>query len=1337
MDPHAGPVERLAWELRQLRERAGTPSYRTLAKTAHYSASTLAEAAKGERLATLDVVLAYAQACGGERAEWEARWRAAAGAGHAGPATARCPYPGLAAFEAANAAEYFGRATLTKELSGRVEQHVLTVVFGASGSGKSSLLRAGLLPHLGAQWHPVLLTPGARPLGALAAAVARLVAEPEPPGRGSPAADTVRAVGEAATAVGAGAHAAGGGVEADAGEGTDTDEGAGAGEERTAPGGAASGPAASEATAPETAAPEPAAPGTVVPEPAASEAAAPQLPTHEGQLPAPEDGTTTPEDHAAALRRRMDEDPAALGLALRTWLAARPDTARALLVVDQFEETFTLCTDEAERAAFLGAVADLARSGDRRIRVAVGIRADFYARCFAHPGLVTALRAAAQLPVGPPSRSELRDIIAEPAVRSGVQVDADLVEAVLAEAAGQPGALPLVGHAMREAWHRRRGDTLRLADYRATGGMRGAVAQTAERMYDEAAPRQRDVMRAVFLRLTALGEGTEDTRRRLPRRELDGLADPHEIDGLLRKLAAARLVVLSDGKVEVAHEAVIRAWPRLRHWLDEDRDSLRTHRRLTAAAEAWHELGRDAGALYRGAQLAGARAWAHLHGSALNALERDFLRSATGADRRRGRRARWFTAALGTFLVLALIAAGLAVQQWSDAESQRRIAVSRQYAAEAAELRRQQPQAAALTALYGYRQAETVEARGSLLSAYAAYRANQFTGHTGLVNAVAFAPDSRTLATASMDRTVKLWDTAANRMRGTLIGHTGSVYALAFSPDGRTLATAGDDGTVRLWDVAARRSIAKLDGPSGRVMSLSFSRDGTTLASGSTGDAVRLWDVASRRPTDLSGHTGNVVAVAFSPDGKVLASAGDDRTVRLWDAATRRPLATLEGHLQPVFALAFSRDGRTLASGGGDRTVLLWDVAGRRRTGELTGTAERITALAWAAGNRTLAVGSYDGIVRLWDVRSRHAGEKFAARVDGASALSYARDGSALAAPSDDDTGTVRLWRSAGSRQETLGAGQSAITSVAVSPDGRIIAAAGSALTLWSADRPRPLRVLDAPPGMITGLVFSPKNDVFASVHADRTVRLWDAGTGRLLATLRGHTNTVRQAAFSHDGRSLATVGDDRGLLLWDVAGHRRTAARKLAGGGSTVTFAQDGSTLAVTENVGNQGRVRLLDPRTLADRARLTGRSYPIFAAAFTRDGKTLATSGTDHNVLLWDIPGRRLDGTLRGHSSSVASLAFGPDGRTLASGGDDDTVRLWDVAARRTSAVLSGHTGSVLSLSFWPDGRALVSGSADGTIREWYIAVDEAAETICRLSRTGHWARTALGVPSDWYCK
>ncbi|MFI0261010.1 hypothetical protein ACH4OW_18480 [Streptomyces sp. NPDC017056] len=1257
MDPEAGPVERLAWELRQLRERAGTPSYRTLAKTAHYSASTLAEAAKGERLPTLDVVLAYARACGGERAEWEARWRAAAGAGGDEPDEVRCPYPGLAAFEAANAAEYFGRSALTEELAGRVEQHPLTVVFGASGSGKSSLLRAGLLPHLGGNWHPALLTPGARPLAALAAAVAGLT------------------------------------------EDTGEDEG-----------------------------------GAAAPEPGPAPETGPAAPADPGAPP-----VHTPADPAVGLRRRMDEDPAALGIALRTWLAGRPEQTRVLLVIDQFEEAFTLCADEAERHAFLGAVAGLARSSERRIRIAIGIRADFYARCFVHAGLVAALRSAAQLPVGPPTKSELRDIIAEPARHAGVRVDADLVEAVLAEAAGQPGALPLVGHAMREAWGRRRDDTLRLADYRATGGMRGAVAQTAERMYERAAPAQRDVMRAVFLRLTALGEGTEDTRRRLPRRELDGLADRHEIDGLLRKLAAARLIVLADGTVEVAHEAVIRAWPRLRHWLDEDREALRTHRRLTTAAETWHELGRDAGALYRGAQLAGAQTWARAHGSALNALERDFLRSATGADRRRGRRARWLTATLGALLVLALIAAGIALKQRSDAEAQRRIAVSRQYAAQANELMRQQPELAALTALYGYRQARTVEARGSLLSAYSAYRVNQFTGHTGVVNAVAYSNDGHTLATASVDRTVKLWDAGTtNHMFATLVGHTGAVYALAFSPDGRTLASAGDDGTIRLWDVASRRSLAVLAGPAHRLTSLAFSRDGRTLAASGTGNDVRLWDVAARRvAADLAGHRSTVTAVAFSPDGKVLASASADRTVRLWDARSHRPLATLTGHLQSVNAVAFSPDGRTLASGGGDRTVLLWDVARHRKKDELTGTADRILALAYSPDGHGLAVGSADGTVRLWDVTSRSAGEKTTARIESASALSFEPGGTALAVPTEDDGGRVRLWHPAGRRQASVGGRQGAVTAVAVSPDGRVVAAAGSKLTLWSSDRPRPVGTLDSPPGMIAGLAFSPDGSLLASVHADRKVRLWNTATGRLVGTLAGHTNTVRQAAFSPDGRRLATISDDHSVLLWDVATRRKTAAIAMAGAGSTVVFSRDGGSLITTENGYAGGTVRLWDADTRREIAAFSGRSYPIFAAALSKDGATLATAGTDLSVLLWDVRKHRLTDALTGHSNSVTSLAFSPDGQTLASAGDDDAVRLWDMATRRTTAVLSGHMGSLLSLAYWPDGGELVTGSADGTVREWYTQADEAAKGICDSYRAGHSTRPAPGVPADWPCQ
>jgi hypothetical protein len=579
LDPESGPVARFAWELRQLRAEAGSPSYRVLARRAHYAPSTLAEAAKGNRLPTLEAAVALATACGGDRDEWIARWRAVAAlvqpdtsttepktpAAHTG--TQECPYPGLTAFEARDAAYFFGRGELVEQLTRRVTGSGaggLIALFGASGSGKSSLLRAGLLPRLDTAWQLVVLTPGAGPLDELATSVA-------------------------------------------ARTGAD----------------------------------------------------------------------------AQTLRAEFAADPKALHLALSGWVIGRPPQTRALLVIDQFEEVFTMGAAPEERDTFLALLADTARAADDRVRLILVARADFYAHCSRHPQLVAALREGTHVPVGPLNGDELHSVIVGPARLTGLIVEPALVGALQADTAEQPGALALMAHALRQTWLRRTGSELRLADYHASGGVRGAVAQSAEQVYAGSTPAEQRLLRAVFLRLTVLGDGTDDTRRRIGRDELHGLAATHDIDRLLEELAQARLVVLGQHTVDVAHEAVIAAWPRLRRWLVDDRDALRAHRRLTQAGDIWHESGHDHSTLYRGGQLSAALTWAREHPGDLNEQETAFLTAGQAAHRRRRRAARSLVAMVTVLAVLATVGAVLAARGQREATRQRDLALSHKVSAQA------------------------------------------------------------------------------------------------------------------------------------------------------------------------------------------------------------------------------------------------------------------------------------------------------------------------------------------------------------------------------------------------------------------------------------------------------------------------------------------------------------------------------------------------------------------------------------------------------------------------------------------------------------------------------
>ncbi|MDX6666962.1 MAG: hypothetical protein QOK04_342, partial [Solirubrobacteraceae bacterium] len=628
------------------------------------------------------------------------------------------PYRGLRVFGEADAQFFFGRDREVQRLLEKLKSSRFVAVLGPSGSGKSSLVRAGLVPELRAgalaeveEWDVMVLRPGAAPLTALAAQLAML------------------------------------------------------------------------------------RPGL-------------------------------------AMQSTLDnlaQDPRTLHLSIELALSHRSPGERVLVIVDQLEEVFTLCRDEAERRQLFSTLLYASSAPGGRTVVIVTMRADFYARCAAYPELAQ-LITAQQMLVGPMDADGLRQAIQEPARRVGLELEEGLSETILADVAAEPGALPLLEHALLELWERRRGDMLTLEGYRQAGGVDGALAQRADEIFNELSPDQQQLARRALLRLTQPGEGTEDTRRRAARSELAPAEAEDSFDVVLGRLVDARMLTTGRDEtgldvVDVSHEALIRGWPRLRQWIDADRAGLLILRRLADAAREWNALDREPAALYRGARLAAAQEWAADHSADLSQQEAEFLaasqaaeRSERDAARRRTQRLRAFAVGLGALALIAAASAIVALKAADRADSERRTALSRSLAVQALNPA-QDPDLAALLSLEAYRLEPTFEARNAVLTLLP--RLDRQKGvlrnaHSGLVTAIAFSPDGKTVATGSDDETVRLWDISTHRRlgqplkaadRGVRRYGDSTVNGLAFSLDGRTLASSADDGVVRLWEVATHRPL--------------------------------------------------------------------------------------------------------------------------------------------------------------------------------------------------------------------------------------------------------------------------------------------------------------------------------------------------------------------------------------------------------------------------------------------------------------------------------------------------------------------------------------------------
>ncbi|HEX3658586.1 MAG TPA: protein kinase [Pirellulales bacterium] len=458
-------------------------------------------------------------------------------------------------------------------------------------------------------------------------------------------------------------------------------------------------------------------------------------------------------------------------------------------------------------------------------------------------------------------------------------------------------------------------------------------------------------------------------------------------------------------------------------------------------------------------------------------------------------------------------------------------------------------------------------------------------GHTGPVHSVAFSPDRQRLASASYDKTVKVWDAATGQEMLTLKGHTLPVYSVAFSPDGQRLASASRDKSIKVWDAATGQETLSLKGHTGWVWGVAFSPDGRRVASASLDKTVKVWDATTGQETlTLKGHTGGVWGAVFSPDGRRLASASEDQTVKVWDAVTGQETLTLKGHLHGIGSVAFSPDGLRLASAS-FATVKVWDAATGQEMLTLKGHTLPVYSVAFSPDSQRLASASWDCTVRVWDAATGQEALTLKGHTELVTSVAFSPDGRRLASASDDNT--VKVW-DAVTGQETLTMKGHArfVLDVAFRPDGRRLASASGDKTVkvWDAATGQETLTLKGHTGDVGSVAFSPDGQRLASASWDKTVKVWDAVTGQETLTMKGHTGNVTSVAFSPNGRRLASASDDKTVKVWDsITGRDTLTLKGHTGGVTSVAFSPDDQRLA---SASYDGTVKVWDatPLPVAD---------------------------------------------------------------------------------------------------------------------------------------------------------
>ncbi len=1195
------------------------------------------------------------------------------------------PYKGLRAFQQADAADFFGRTAMIQRVLDRLQEPVVEnnflAVIGPSGSGKSSLVKAGVLPALRSgripgseNWFYAEMVPGEVPLEELAAALLSVSSSPLP------------------------------GV-------VDT------------------------------------------------------------------------------LREHVD------GLARGVYEALPSRDSKLLLMIDQFEELFTQVEQESDRQQFLDLILNAVSAENSPIIIIATLRADFYDRPLMYQGFGELIRARTEL-VLPLNDEELAETINGPASRVGAILEEGLVETIIEDVREQPGALPLLQYALTELFERREGALLTGAAYQDIGGTLGALAKRAEEVYQRFKESGQNMARQMFLRLVTLGEGQEDTRRRILQTELLTLGDRDVVEDVIDRFGRYRLLTfdLDDATrsptVEVAHEALIRRWERLREWLTESRNDVRLERELLNAALEWEAATKDKSYLMQGNRLLTFEEWAESTNLRLNELELEFLSASLAArdeqeaierarqererelERQKARNMRIAAAIFGVAAVIAVILSLFAFDQRNQAEEQRSIAEEQRVIAESERDRADEQREIAVDAMH----VAEVNERKNLSLALAANARTALSEHDPAL-ALTVALEARHVFEPPEAEVLRILG-AATFSPGPRFRFTDSpqsILGVAFNSDGSVGAYAGSEGVVYLVDT---RSGGRIDAiaTGSPVNAVAFSPDDTMIAAAMSDMTVGLWQVADgAEQYRLSGHENIVTDVEFSADGETLASSSADSTVRLWNARTGQPLHVLRKHIDYVFKLSFSADGARLASSSAaigisesDRTtehntIQVWDVAsgeniltippdgvGFVRDVEFSPDGATIAATTWS--------GAMGGTARFYDALTGEERQRLYAHRDTIANLEFSPDGALLATASRDQS--VRIWDIDKGVQVTsyvdLG---DRIQDIEFSPDGEYLligmgeagnfpdgsdSPADSSAYLWDLRNRTQAQVYSGHGNWVWAADISPDGSLFASGSGplfgptsvavlDASARIWDAETGEEIMTLDGHEDTVDSVRFLADGQQLLSASWDGTIRRWD-----------LETGAEIQRYTIEDASVFMIDLLPNGAQfvsgssdaiIRLWDIESGEVLREYVGHEVAVNGVHVSADGKLMVSAsgdwgGADRTVRLWDVESGELLQTFEGHGHIVNYARLAPNNEFIISTSWDDSVRMWDIESGEEIRQFVGHAGNTFGIDITEDSSTLLTTSSDTTVRMWDIA---SGEELNRFDQHGDWVQEVVLGPDE----